>query len=61
MKNHFLPKRFTSSPVTAAASIAVVLQVRKVFHLQSLPVIGSVCPPGTMWKTFFSLVTPMIA
>ena len=57
MKNHFLPNRFTSSGVTALASIEVVLQTRNTFHLQLVPVIGSVWPPGTMWNTFFSDVT----
>ena len=54
MKNHFLPKRLTSSGVTALASIVVVLQTRNTFHLQLVPVIGSVWPPGTIWNTFFS-------
>src|SRR5215469_8954718 len=61
MKNHFLPKRLTSSGVIALASIVVVLQMRKTFHLQFVPVIGSVWPPGTTWKIFFSLVTCDIA
>ena len=41
--------------------MVVVLQMRNTFHLQSVPVIGSVWPPGTMWNTFFSLVTWLIA
>ena len=57
MKNHLLPNFFTSSGVTAAASIDVVLQMRNTFHLQSVPVSGSVWPPGTIWNTFFWLVT----
>ena len=57
MKKNFLPKRCTRSPVVAAASIEVVLQMRNTFHLQSVPVIGSVWPPGTIWKTLASLVT----
>ena len=61
MKNHLLPNRLTSSAVIAAASIEVVLQMRNTFHLQSVPVIGSVWPPGTMWNTFFSVVTCDIA
>ena len=61
MKNHFLPNFFTSSGVIALASMVVVLQIRNTFHLQLVPVIGSVWPPGTMWKTFFSLVTCDIA
>ena len=49
-KNHFLPNFLTSSGVTASASIVVVLQTRNTFHLQLVPVIGSVWPPGTIWK-----------
>ena len=45
----------------ALASMAVELQTRNTFHEQLVPVIGSVCPPETMWSTFFSLVTCVIA
>ncbi len=45
----------------AFTPIVVVLQTRKTFQWQSLPVITSVWPPDTMCRTFFSEVTPAIA
>jgi hypothetical protein len=42
MKKNFLPNRITTSPITAAACINVVLQIRKTFDLQSVVVTGSV-------------------
>jgi hypothetical protein len=38
-------------------SIVVVLQIRKTFQLQRLPVMSSTCPPVTMWSLRFSAVT----
>ena len=61
MKCHFLPYLLNSTLQTELASIRVVLQTRNTFHLQSLPVIGSVWPPETMCSTFFSAVTWAIA
>jgi hypothetical protein len=42
-------------------SIVVVLQIRKTFQLQRLPVMSSTCPPVTMWSLRFSAVTRVIA
>ena len=41
--------------------MVVELQTRNTFHEQFAPVIGSVCPPETIWSTFFSLVTCAMA
>ena len=46
MKYQRLPNRLISSEDTALASMLVVLQTRNTFHLQELPVIGSVWPAG---------------
>ena len=45
----------------ALASMVVELQTLNTFQEQLAPVIGSVCPPETIWSTFFSLVTCAIA
>ena len=46
---------------TAFASICVVLQTRKTFQWQLLPVMASVWPPGTICRTSFSFETCAMA
>ena len=51
MKYHFLPYLVNRVFETELVSIRVVLQTRKTFQWQSVPVTESVWPPVTMCRT----------